>query len=226
MEFEVPEHLNRNAVTVRALGTPAFTGRILLDYMAGRLGWPDLAGKTVLDVGCGTRFTSAILSYQIPIGRYIGIDVNSVLVEWLKENAVSPLLEFHYIDQANPMYNPTGTVHEPDWGFASAADVCCMFSVITHQLPPAATGLFHEAHRRVRDDGFLFFSAALREDGLDYIELGENATDLSSYREDFLRQLLSDAGWRIVSKGPPDPAVPGCPIPFVPIASHFVCRKA
>lgn len=194
--------------------------------MTERLGWPNLDDKAVLDVGCGTRFTSAILSHQIPIGRYIGIDINPELIAWLKENATSPVLEFHCVDQANPMYNPAGAVQEPDWSFATDVDVCCMFSVITHQLPTAASSLFREAYKRVCATGFLFFSAALRTDGPDYIELADNVTGLSSYHEGFLRKLLSEAGWYVASKGPPDPVISKYPIAYVPIASHFVCGKA
>jgi hypothetical protein len=152
------------------------------------------------------------------------------MIEWLQKNAARPGLEFHCIDQANPMYNPTGLIYQADWSFAHDIDLCCMFSVITHQLPAAASSLFREAHDCVKDTGFLFFSAAIRseanENQEDYIELAPNITGLSSYREIFLRELLSDAGWRVLSKGDPDPVVSRYPIAYVPIASHFVCQKA
>jgi len=198
--------------------------------MTKRLGWESLDGKTVLDIGCGTRFVSAIRTYGIPVGRYIGVDVDRPIIEWLKANASSPGIEFHHVDQENPMYNPNGLIDEPDWPFAHDVDLCCMFSVITHQLPAAASSLFREARNRVKDTGMFFFSAAIRSDSdenqEDYIELAPNTTGLSSYREIFLRQLLSEAGWVVLSKGNPDPVVPGYPIAYVPIASHFVCQKA
>jgi SAM-dependent methyltransferase len=224
-EFVIPLEFNRNHVDVQALGSPALTGQVLLDYMAKRIGWESLAGKTVLDIGCGTRFVSAIRTYEIPIGRYIGVDVNRPIIDWLKANAAFPEFEFHCIDQENPMYNPGGDLHAPDWSFVSDVDVLCMFSVITHQLPPAASGMFREAHKRVRDRGFLFFSADIRPDGPEYMERLENVTGLSSYREDFVRQLLSEAGWHVTWSNPPRPTLPEYPIAFVPIASHFVCQK-
>jgi SAM-dependent methyltransferase len=229
-EFVIPQQFNRNHAKVQALGAPALTGWVLLDYMTKRLGWESLTGKTVLDIGCGTRFTSAILTHEIPVGRYIGVDIHRGMIEWLQTNTARPNLEFHCVDQANPMYNPTGLIHQADWSFAHDVDLCCMFSVITHQLPLAASSLFREAHKRVKDAGFLFFSAAIRseadENQQDYVELASNITGLSSYRETFLRKLLSETGWVVLTKGDPDPVVPQYPIAYVPIASHFVCQKA
>jgi len=223
-EFSVPERFNRNAAEVRALGSAAFTGKILLDFMAARLGWPDLAARTVLDIGCGTRFVSAIRTYDIPIGRYIGVDVDREAIEWLQTNAAAPNFSFHCVDQQNAMYNPNGTADRAEWPFAADADLCCMFSVITHQQPPAALGLFEEAHRRVARDGLLFFSAHLHEGEADYLEMGPAATNLSAYSERSLRRMLDEAGWQVASVHPRWPNLPEYPVP-VPIADHFVCRK-
>jgi SAM-dependent methyltransferase len=224
-EFLVPERFNKNAADVRALGSAAFTGKILLDFMAARLGWPNLAGRTVLDVGCGTRFVSAIRTYNIPIGRYIGVDVDREMVDWLQHHAEAPNFSFHCVDQRNPMYNPNGTADRADWPFAVDVDLCCMFSVITHQQPPAAFNLFREAHRRVAGKGMLFFSAHLHEGEEDYLEMGSAATNLSSYSERSLRRLLGEAGWHVAAVHPRSPKMPEYPVP-VPIVDHFVCRKA
>lgn len=224
-EFLVPERFNRNAAEVRALGSAAFTGKILLNFMASRLGWADLAGRTVLDIGCGTRFVSALRTYDIPIGRYIGVDVDREIVDWLQHHAASPNFSFHCVDQHNPMYNPSGTTDRADWPFAVDADLCSMFSVITHQEPAAALSLFQEAYRCVVPNGLLFFSAHLHEGGDGYREMGPAATNLSSYSESTLRGLLAEAGWLVASIQPRWPKLPEYPV-AVPIADNFVCCKA
>ena len=159
-EFVIPDRFNRNSPEVRDLGSPALTGKVLLDYMAARLGWESLAGRTVLDIGCGSRFASSLHTYDIPVGRYIGVDVYREMIEWLQQNAALANISFHFADQRHPLYNPAGAVIGPDWSFADHMDVCCMFSVITH----AAGGrvdLFREAHKRVAPAGSLFFSACI-----------------------------------------------------------------
>ena len=210
---------------MRALGGPAFTGKLLMDYMTNRLGWPGLDNKTVLDVGCGSRFAATIHTYDVPVGRYIGIDVDREMIDWLQQNAAAPNIEFHWIDQSNPMYNPNGTASNPHWPFVAGADLCCMFSVITHQLPQAAAGLFREAHRRTARDGVLFFTAHIHGDEGDYQELGPAPTNLSSYSEASLRALLAEAGWAIASIQPRSPQLSELP-GTVPIAENLVCRKA
>ena len=224
MEFEIPEHLNRNAAEVRALGSPAFTGKILLSFMCQRIGLQDLSRKAVLDVGCGTRFASAILTHNIPIGRYIGVDVDREAIYWLRDNVNKPNMEFHCIDQENPMYNPGGRVSRADWSFATSVDLCCMFSVITHQLPPTALDLFREAAKCVSPEGYLFFTAHIHDGDEPYRELGAAATNLSSYSERELRSLLMRAGWQVESIHPRWPNPPDYPVP-VPIADNLLCRK-
>jgi len=49
--LEVPESLNRNAKGVRAMGDPADTGLMLINYMCARIGIDSLAGLDVLDFG-------------------------------------------------------------------------------------------------------------------------------------------------------------------------------
>jgi len=57
----LPEELHRNAPEVHARG-PENTGSILIDLVAESLGLRDLGASDVLDVGCGVRFTQAIVN--------------------------------------------------------------------------------------------------------------------------------------------------------------------
>ena len=109
-EFVIPDRFNRNSPDVRALATPAITGKVLLDYMAARLRLGKPCGKAVLDIGCGSRFASTIRTYDIPVGYYMGVDVDPEMISWLQQHAALPKMSFHCVDQRNPMYNPTGAV--------------------------------------------------------------------------------------------------------------------
>src|SRR6266849_7220979 len=63
--------------------SPEVTGRLLLKSMCARLGWPSLAGKRLLDFGCGVRFSRTIFNLEMEIGLYYGIDTNAAPIAWL-----------------------------------------------------------------------------------------------------------------------------------------------
>src|ERR1700744_4044870 len=54
--------------------SPEVTGRILLKSLCRRLQWPSLAGRRLLDFGCGVRLASTLVNLEIAIARYVGID--------------------------------------------------------------------------------------------------------------------------------------------------------
>src|SRR5208282_1278184 len=74
--------------------SPEMTGRIILNSMCARLGWPSLAGKRVLDFGCGVRMVRTIVNLELEIGFYAGIDVNAEAIAWLRQNVDDPWFLF------------------------------------------------------------------------------------------------------------------------------------
>ena len=58
-------------------------GRDLLAHMCTALGLDSLAASRILDMGCGTKFTQAILNYDIAVGEYIGVDVYRETIDFL-----------------------------------------------------------------------------------------------------------------------------------------------
>jgi 2-polyprenyl-3-methyl-5-hydroxy-6-metoxy-1,4-benzoquinol methylase len=55
--------------------------------------------KTILEIGPGYgRLLKAILKQQIPFSRYMGIDISSENIKYLKENFSSPKISFLYGD--------------------------------------------------------------------------------------------------------------------------------
>ncbi|MGZ4729392.1 MAG: hypothetical protein ACXWB2_16890, partial [Acidimicrobiales bacterium] len=57
----------------------------LLDLVARSFGRADLSTASLLDVGCGTKFTKVILERDIPIGRYVGVDTSAEVIAFLNE---------------------------------------------------------------------------------------------------------------------------------------------
>jgi hypothetical protein len=75
-----------------------------------------------------------------------------------------------------------------------------MYSVITHQLPHDAAIIFKLLRRHVKQDGHLFFSAAVEEGDFGYREQFPDApTALSVYSLNLISQLLHAAHWRVLS---------------------------
>jgi SAM-dependent methyltransferase len=178
------------------------TGFHLLSSLRQRLGWNSLAGKRLLDFGCGVRFARTIHNLDIDIGSYTGIDVNAQAIAWLANNADDPRFRFEHFDMRNEMYNAGGeTVEDRNVlqrrGF-SEFDAACMFSVITHQAPADAQTIFALLYETVRARGQLYFTA-FTDDGVDQYREGDPALPciLSTYHPEYLRQLVSSAGWNV-----------------------------
>jgi len=217
----VPEEFNRNAKSVQEQDTPAETGRRLIEYMCERIGIPDLAGRDLLDHGCGVRFSESFLNLDLPLGSYTGLDVHRALIEFLQEAVDDPRFTYRHVNVANRMYNRKGQAEAPydkvDLG-GRRFDIASMFSVITHQDPPEATLTFTFLRRHIREDGHMFFSAFLHEDDTPFQQLVPEKPDLmASYRLDHLTEILERTGWEVVSVVDPAPR-------DLPIMWSLLCR--
>ena len=84
------------------------SGSHMLRKMPVWLGMEDLSTAEILDIGCGTKFTQAILRDDIAVGRYVGIDVFKPMIEHLKSEVSDPRFSFHHMNTHNSMYNPDG----------------------------------------------------------------------------------------------------------------------
>src|SRR4051794_25552322 len=63
--------------------SPEVTGRIAINSMCERLGWPSLKGKRLLDFGCGVRFAATIINLEMEIDLYAGVDTQAAPISWL-----------------------------------------------------------------------------------------------------------------------------------------------
>lgn len=217
--IEIPHQFNRNAPNVQSLGVEN-TGSTLIKYANELLGYSDLSGKDVLDIGCGVRFTQAIINCDIPIKSYTGIDIDEPLINYLIDNVQDTRFSFYYWNTHNEMYNKLGEKLtkknklplQQDKSF----DVIWMFSVITHNNPTDTECLLYILRKYIKKDGLLLFSAFI-DNTIDTFEdrIKDQPLLTAYYNENYMRQIISRAGWQVKSAHHKRPDKS--------IQNHFVC---
>ena len=150
----IPPRLRRSAITeeeATVVGAVA-----LLEQLCALVGVDDLSRCDLLDVGCGVKFTQAILNHDIPIRSYTGVDVYGEMIEFLRANVRDPRFQYHRIDVRNELYNPDAPpmTAETDLGVADRTfDVICLYSVFTHLSPADYVTMLKILRRYVRPEG-------------------------------------------------------------------------
>lgn len=141
----------------------------LLELLAGTLGRADLGSTSVLDVGCGTKFTAAFLNNGVPIKRYVGVDTDADVIAHLSSQVDDPRLSFHHLDAHNDLYNTGGQPLASFGGLPVGEerfDVISLFSVFTHLAPHDYTAMLELLRPHVAPEGKLIFSLFVDE-GID-----------------------------------------------------------
>jgi len=203
-QIEIPPQFQRNSAKVLALGLEK-TGCLLLDRANALLGWPDLADKDLLDVGCGVRFTQTIINRAVAIGSYTGVEIDASLVRYLSDHVADDRFAFHHWDVRNAMYNPGGekltTATRPPFLRGRRFDAIWLYSVLTHTAPQDSASLLRILRRHVKPGGALLFSAFV-DDTIDTFEdrLKDQPLMHAFYSEKFLRRLAHAAGWRVETR--------------------------
>jgi SAM-dependent methyltransferase len=217
------------------------SGPASIDYICELLGIEDMGDVDILDVGCGTKFTESFLNHRKPVGRYVGVDVDAEMIEFLRENVEDPRFEFHHADIRNARYNPDGEKLTESTRLPGTEgrdfDLIWLFSVFTHLDPHDYRAMLHVLRRCIRPDGRLFFSVFLdeRSEGghglMDSVAraLGDEAVgntegfrDLEPnnvlayalYSREYAVGLIDGTGWEVLMLGPPTEFV----------QHHFTCR--
>lgn len=208
--LEIPNKLSRNHPSIGKEGAMR-TGRRLMEKTARLAGLESLAGTRVLDIGCGTRFTSTIVNNRVQIGHYTGVDVDSGVITFLKENveARDERFDYGHWDVTNALYNKEGKAFDADTELPVEAgrefDIIWMFSVITHQYPEETSALFHIARRHVAEGGRLIFTAFTHPELDKFVDWREDKPLMEAYYEPaYLLELLDGAGWRVDHIEPKD----------------------
>jgi SAM-dependent methyltransferase len=146
----------RNNPAVRAMGSPAETGLRSLEYIRRRIGIDSHSGLEMLDLGCGSRFTDAIIRRNVPLKSYVGVDVYKGMIDFLAKHAKDPRLKFFHTDARNPSYNKDGVPLSVDSILPIAGRKSRRPLHVLGQLPEDSAVIFTLVRRHVRDNGRLF----------------------------------------------------------------------
>ncbi len=215
----VPPRFNRNSARVTALMPPEQSGRWLLERMQQHVGFRTYANTRLLDFGCGVRFTQAIINTRLPIGRYVGVDIDREMIDFLRASVVDRRFEYHFLDAHHALYNPGGQPLSASTRLpvAEGFDVIAMFSVITHQTPDDSRCIFRLLRPHVRARGALFFTCFL-DDRIERFEdrSPERNGGFCVFNRQFLVSLVEDCGWRHVSSAPGEGPIIGDSFVFRP----------
>ncbi|MGH9027744.1 MAG: class I SAM-dependent methyltransferase [Acidimicrobiia bacterium] len=136
-----------------------------IELICRHLGVDSLASISMLDVGCGTKLTKAFLEHDLPIARYVGLDVYKEMVDHLRDHVRDPRFAYHHVDFHNARYHPTGTPMS-EYGalpLDEQFDVIGLFSVFTHLAPVDFSGMLRLLRPAAKPEGRLIFSLYLNE---------------------------------------------------------------
>jgi SAM-dependent methyltransferase len=138
----------------------------LIELMCESFGIPSLEGARLLDMGCGVKFTQAILSRGLPIRQYVGVDVYKDMIDFLQQNVTDPRFQYHHVNTRNAMYNPDGDPLSEGLSLPFeqySFDFICLFSVFTHLSPVDFLAMLRQLRHYIRPQGKLFFTLFLNE---------------------------------------------------------------
>ncbi|MBX3313145.1 MAG: class I SAM-dependent methyltransferase [Actinobacteria bacterium] len=164
MALHVPKHLQRSRTKDEESAMESAIA--LLGVLAEEMDRPDLGDVSMLDVGCGVKFSQALIEEDLPIGRYTGIDVYEPLITHLAAENTDPRFRYHHVDFFNGRYNPTGTPMTADSVLPlgdETFDLICGFSLFTHLDPTDFGIMLGLMGRHAHPDTRLVFTAFIDE---------------------------------------------------------------
>lgn len=113
----------------------------------------------VLDIGCGIgRVAIPLTRYIGSEGRYEGIDIVDLGIQWCNQKISKrfPWFHFQHANLQNKEYNPKGNITAADYHFPfedNSFDVAFASSVFTHMFPDAVENYAKEIHRVLKPGG-------------------------------------------------------------------------
>ncbi|HEY5198066.1 MAG TPA: class I SAM-dependent methyltransferase [Solirubrobacteraceae bacterium] len=107
-----------------------------------------LAGRTVLEYGCGMGFVSR--AFAARAGRHIGFDIDESAVDLGRQ-----VLAYAGLDNAELHHAPVETIAAEVERFAGEVDVFLLYAVVEHLTVPERLDVLALARRVVRRDGVI-----------------------------------------------------------------------
>lgn len=177
------------------------TGKTLIELAMRRCGFSSLSDKDVLDVGCGVRFTQAIINREIAIKSYTGVEAYKPIVDFLNERVAAHDNRFRFIhwNVRNAMYNPEGAQLSrlTVLPLTEQFDLIWLFSVFTHLSPDDAISMLSILRKHIRSNGRLLFSAFIDEDLAGFEDRVKDAPLLNAYYgKTYMESLIEQTGWK------------------------------
>jgi SAM-dependent methyltransferase len=220
--FDVPLELHRNDPRMAEVGYEK-SAVTLMNLALSRVGLADLAGVDILDVGCGVRFTQAIINCKIPIGSYTGVEVDKSLISFLNERIATfdERFKFLHWNVHNAMFNRDGIdiCNYQNLPLDATFDLIWLLSVFTHLEPKDARCMLQILRKHIRPNGKLFFSAFI-DDNLSGFE--DRVKDMpllnAYYGKRCMESLIQETGWVLEGSFEKDESK------F--IQAHFACGVA
>jgi SAM-dependent methyltransferase len=166
LTLTVPIELRRGALSddqAKSLASAAS----LFELMCRKFELEDMADVELLDMGCGTKLVQAILEYDIPIKRYVGVDVYQEMIEFLRSEVTDERFAFHHMDTHNEMYNSQGIALDAAKGLPfedQQFDLICLYSVFTHLAPHDYSAMLKLLRPYIKHTGSVIFSLYVNEE--------------------------------------------------------------
>lgn len=110
----------------------------------------ELAGRRVLDFGCGAGASTAILARLIPTAEIVGVELEPDLLDLARRRAAH-----HGLERVHLYASPTGDRLPPDLG---TFDVVFLSAVFEHLLPRERGPLLAQLFSTLRPGGLLFLA--------------------------------------------------------------------
>jgi SAM-dependent methyltransferase len=200
-EFDVPLRFRRGASknNQKASVDSAVT---MISEVAQEMDIDDLSGKSVLDIGCGVKFTQAFYGRKVPVKRYHGVEVNADMIEFLSSKVKDDKFSYKLIKAYNAFYHPAGKPLSADADIGAAGetfDVVCLFSVFTHLAPPDFRTMLELARKYISPTGTFIFTAFIDETIPDFFKDSDPSQPLlmALYKESAVREFVAATGWSI-----------------------------
>ncbi len=209
MVLVVPDNLKRGGVSDASSAEVGLEGlELVAKVLGGDLSYYD--GKSMLDVGCGNKQAEAIIKYELPFSRYVGLDNAKALIDALAPQTAGTCLEFHHVDVYNQRYSRNGARMTRDFPLPveGTFDIVHAFSLFSHLVAEDTDAYFHILRRHAHA-GTVFFFTTFLADVPTWLDSEPDKPLLRvRYGPDYMDGLLRDAGWRVEHAFLREPALP------------------
>jgi SAM-dependent methyltransferase len=161
----------------------------------------EVAGKHILDFGCGAGRLFFGFRCRNEPGSYLGVDVRRDVIDWVQRTITAKSGRFAFVwrDVENERYNPDGALANDAWAesLERTFDVVYCYSVLSHLIEADATAALNLFADCMRKDSLIFLTAFIGEQS-ETIAINPNDADIVirgplhvvRYRPDYFRDTL------------------------------------